>query len=470
MTPLRTSSSRDPRDGAGGASAAGGAITADTPDDRAADRFDVPFAVPLVHRLRFTGDALGADADQLLEVLEASGEVVPKVQVWCDAAVAAGLPGLEDRLNELLTDWKAAGRAEPAGVFTVVGGEACKNDRAHVERVLAAINDADLDRRSYILVLGGGAVLDAVGYAAAIAHRGVRLVRLPTTTLAQGDSGVGVKNAVNLFGKKNWRGTFATPWAVVNDARLLETLPDRDFRGGFSECVKVSLLKSGDDFADLCRLADDIKRRDFDAYWPVLKASCLWHLKHITAGGDPFEALEARPLDFGHWSAHKLEPMSGYKVRHGEAVGMGVALDVVYSGIVHGLDGADVDRVLTCLVDLGLPLAHPLMNDSEVLMEGLEEFRQHLGGRLTVTMLAGVGEPIDVHEVDDAAMRRAIADLGREARERRAMWEDFFADLDKPVPGSPAKAPKAEVRPDLGFGRARGARQSAALPAAAVSR
>ncbi|MEM9703090.1 MAG: 3-dehydroquinate synthase, partial [Planctomycetota bacterium] len=359
----------------------------------------------------------------------------PKVQFWVDQSVAAGAPELLERLGELLETWRTAGAAEPTGVFTMTGGEACKNDPKHVNRVLAAINDADLDRRSYLFVLGGGAVLDAVGYAAAVAHRGVRLIRLPTTTLAQGDSGVGVKNAVNLFGKKNWRGTFATPWAVVNDARLLETLPDRDFRGGFSECVKVSLLKSEDDFADLCRLAQSVRERDFDSYWPILKASCLRHLRHITAGGDPFEALEARPLDFGHWSAHKLEPMSDYSVRHGEAVGIGVALDVLYSAAVHGLPAADADRALDCLAGLGLPLSHPLLADTAVLMDGLEEFRQHLGGRLTVTMLERVGAPLNVHEVDPAAMKQAIKRLCREAKARRAEWPDFFADLGLRTPG-----------------------------------
>ena len=411
------------------------------PAGRDAERFDVPFAVPFTHRLRFTRDALGADADRLTDLLE-GGEVVPKVQVWVDSAVADGVPDLEERLHELLADWAAAGRAEPAGVFTLAGGEACKNDPRHVGRVLAAINAADLDRRSYVLVLGGGAVLDAVGYAAAVAHRGVRLIRLPSTTLAQGDSGVGVKNAVNQFGKKNWRGSFAVPWAVVNDARLLETLPDRDFRGGFSECVKVSLLKSEADFAALCRLAGRIKRREFAAYWPTLKASCLWHLKHITAGGDPFEALEARPLDFGHWSAHRLEPLSGYAVRHGEAVGIGVALDVIHSELVHGLPAGDADRVLDCLAGLGLPLSHPLLADADELLRGLEEFRQHLGGRLTVTMLAGVGAPRDVHAVDPAAMRQAIRTLSREAQARRATWEDFFQDLGRPLP-RPARKPEA---------------------------
>ncbi len=447
------------------------------PEAHAADRFDVSFAVPQVHRLRFTRDVLGADADCFDELLEAGGggedggedAVVPKVQVWADAAVLGGVPGLADRLDELLHDWRAAGRAMPAGVFSLVGGEACKNDPRHVERVLAAINDADLDRRSYLIVVGGGAVLDAVGYAAAVAHRGVRLIRLPTTTLAQGDSGVGVKNAVNLFGKKNWRGTFATPWAVVNDAALLETLPDRDFRGGFSECVKVALLKSETDFADLCRRAEAIRGREFDAYWPVLKTSCLHHLRHITAGGDPFEALEARPLDFGHWSAHKLEPLSGYSVRHGEAVGIGVALDVLYSAAVHGLPDADADRVLTCLTDLGLPLSHPLLRDADVLMDGLEEFRQHLGGRLTVTMLAAVGDPRDVHEVDPGAMKQAIGSLSRAARRRRATWQDYFADLGQSPPASaPPRASRPSALRSETTAPARRASQAAASAAATV--
>ncbi|QDT14948.1 3-dehydroquinate synthase [Alienimonas californiensis] len=432
-----------PPAGTGPAPAAGSSVGA---GDRTGDRFDVPFTVPLTHRLRFTRDALGADANVLAALLE-SGEgedrVTPKVQVWADGALANGVPGLTGRLNELLADWAAAGLAEPAGTFRIVGGEACKNDPRHVERVLTAINDADLDRRSYVLVLGGGAVLDAVGYAAAIAHRGVRLIRLPTTTLAQGDSGVGVKNAVNLFQKKNWQGTFAAPWAVVNDARLLETLPDRDFRGGFSECVKVSLLKSAEDFADLCERAEAIKNREFDAYWPALKTSCLWHLNHITAGGDPFEAREARPLDFGHWSAHRLEPLSGYAVRHGEAVGLGVALDVLYSAAVHGLPAADADRVLDCLAALGLPLWHPLLGEPDRLMRGLEEFRQHLGGRLTITLLGGVGAPVNVHAIDDAAMRQALRSLSRAASKRGATWEEFFRDLALRVPHpSHAEAPR----------------------------
>ncbi len=358
------------------------------------------------HRLRFTDDVLGADQDVLLELLEPGGDRPAKVQVWIDEYVLAARPGLGRDIAAVLAS--RPDRVTAAGVYTAPGGEAVKNDWAHVERFLAAINAHDLDRRSYVVVVGGGAVLDAVGFAAATAHRGVRLVRLPTTTLSQADSGVGVKNAVNRYGKKNWLGAFASPWAVVNDSALLATLPDRDFACGFSEAVKVTLLKSAAGFARLERDADRIRRRDPAAYLPVVRESAELHRTHIMRGGDPFEALEARPLDYGHWSAHRLEGVTNFQVRHGEAVGIGVAVDTVYSSLACGLPAADAARVLHVLRALGLPLDHPQMHDTDALFAGLEEFRQHLGGRLTLTMLRGVGDPIEVHEVDRVAMTEAI--------------------------------------------------------------
>ncbi len=289
----------------------------------------VPFAPSFVHRLHFTSDVLGADQDVLARVLEPSGDRPAKVQFWVDEHVARARPDLKQRLRSFA---KAhADRIERAGNVQVApGGEAVKNDIHVLERMLKVFHAAGLDRRSYVVVVGGGAVLDAVGFAAAIAHRGIRLVRLPSTTLGQADSGVGVKNGVNLFGKKNWLGSFAVPWAVINDAKLLETLPDRDFICGFSEAAKVSLLKDPAMFDQLCRTAGAIRRREPSASLPMIAASAEAHRRHITQNGDPFESLEARPLDFGHWSAHKLEAMTDFRLRHGEAVAIGVALDTIY--------------------------------------------------------------------------------------------------------------------------------------------
>jgi 3-dehydroquinate synthase len=372
---------------------------------------EVAFAPSFVHRLHFTRDLLGDDQGVLADVLEPSEGRVARVQFWVDEHVAEAQPGLKRKLREFAEAHR--GRVELAGNVQVApGGEAVKNDIHVLERMLKVFHAAGLDRRSYVVVAGGGAVLDAVGFAAAIAHRGLRLVRLPTTTLGQADSGVGVKNAVNLFGKKNWLGTFAVPWAVINDAALLATLPDRDFVSGFSEAVKVSLLKDPAMFDGLCRSAVAIRGRSLSEALPVIRASAEWHRRHITLGGDPFESREARPLDFGHWSAHKLESMTDFRLRHGEAVAIGVAIDTVYSSLALGLPPEDAERVLRCLSDLGFALGDPSLRDTAALFDGLEEFRQHLGGRLTLTMLRGVGDPVDVHEIDVPLMREAIRRLG----------------------------------------------------------
>jgi 3-dehydroquinate synthase len=368
---------------------------------------DVPFQVSFVHRLRFTEDILGKDSSELLQLLESSERQRPRVQFWVDECVLDANPDLRQRIQTFLARNRDA-VTSTGNVQVVPGGEIVKNDIHIIERMLKCFNHADLDRRSYVVVIGGGAVLDAVGFAAAIAHRGIRLIRIPTTTLAQADSGIGVKNSINLFSKKNWVGTFAVPWAVINDRSLIASLSDRDFRCGFSEAVKVSLLKDADFFQQIHASADAIYRREA-ASWPVIAESARWHLKHITRGGDPFEMLEARPLDYGHWSAHKLETMTDFELRHGEAVAIGVAVDTVYSSLVHGLDSQHAEQVLDCLERLGLLIQHSALKRTEELFCGLEEFRQHLGGRLTLTMLRDIGDPIDVHEVDRQKMQEAIA-------------------------------------------------------------
>lgn len=391
--------------------------------------YDVDFSVPFRHRVRFTSELSGRDFETLTNLLiEDAPSIPPKVLLIVDHGLAVNQP--VRKLNERLENCEVLslldGRAfdiapvdgqkneahEPSPAFFVKGGEICKNDSDDVEQILAWVNRFDLDRRSYVIAIGGGALLDCVGYAAATAHRGIRLIRIPTTTLAQADSGVGVKNAINYFNKKNWLGTFAVPWAVVNDASLLETLSDRDFVCGFSEAIKVSLLKSAEDFDFLCQSVDRIRDREIESSFKAIQSSCRLHLEHITRGGDPFETLEARPLDFGHWSAHKLESLTEFELRHGEAVAIGVLLDCIYSAKVHGLPEEVVDKVANFFNVLGLPLWHEALTHRSIL-DGLEEFRQHLGGRLTVTMIEKIGKPIDVHEIDRQQMRSAIDRLSR---------------------------------------------------------
>jgi 3-dehydroquinate synthase len=296
------------------------------------------------------------------------------------------------------------------------GGEPVKADETWVRETWRRIDEAHLDRHSYVLAIGGGAFLDAVGFAAATAHRGVRLVRFPTTTLAQDDSGVGVKCAINAFGKKNWIGAFAVPFAVINDFRFLDSLDEETKRAGLIEAVKVALVKDAEFFhwieANLAPLA---------ALEPAVLEVCveksaLLHARHIASGGDPFESGSSRPLDFGHWAAHKLEALTGYQLSHAPAVAIGLALDTLYSVRAGLAPAALVERVFPILSGLRLATYHPALdwldeNGRCRVLDGLDEFREHLGGELTVLMLRGIGQGVDVHHIDAEIVGACIDEL-----------------------------------------------------------
>jgi 3-dehydroquinate synthase len=369
---------------------------------------DQPLSIGVMHRLRFTSDAFNPANRTLRDVFAAGGEREPRRTIaLIDSGVGKATPDLAERISAYADAHADAMRlVHPPEV--VPGGEAAKNSLNLFHHVLDLTHEHHLCRRSVVLAIGGGAMLDAVGFAAATAHRGVRLVRMPTTTLAQDDAGVGVKNGVNYFGKKNFLGAFAAPWAVVNDDRFLQTLADRDYRAGFSECVKVALVKDPAFFDRIEAAALEIAERRPEAANPVIAHSAILHLNHIARGGDPFELSEARPLDFGHWSAHRLEALTNFELRHGEAVAIGIMLDATYSHLVGWLDRASLNRIERCLRALGFELSHPALRDPEPLLNGLEEFREHLGGRLTIALLRGIGMMQDVHEIDRTLMERSI--------------------------------------------------------------
>lgn len=333
-----------------------------------------------------------------------------------DAGVAEAHPDLCAAIGRYCA-LHADAPALAAAPLLIPGGEPVKNDPAHVAALQQAIHDARLCRHSFVVAVGGGAVLDAVGYAAATAHRGVRHVRVPTTVLSQNDSGVGVKNGINAFGKKNYLGTFATPWAVINDFAFLTTLDDRDWRSGISEAVKVALIKDSAFFDQIERDAEALAARSPEPMHRLIHRCARLHVEHIGQGGDPFEMGSSRPLDFGHWSAHKLEALTGYRLRHGEAVAIGIALDCAYAMLVGLLPAAAFERVAGLLDTLGFATYVPEMATGGGLPAGLTEFQEHLGGRLTLLMLRGIGQVVEVHDVDLGAMDRAAALLrSRSAR------------------------------------------------------
>lgn len=347
----------------------------------------------------------------------------PKVLVVLDEALARAQTGLATKIgNYFAAHGESLQLVCPP--FVIEGGERTKNSYFHVSEIQSHIDRYHIDRHSYVVAIGGGALLDMVGLAAATAHRGVRHVRLPSTTLSQCDSGVGVKNGINAFGKKNFIGTFAPPFAVINDFQLLASLTPRDKRAGYVEAVKVALIRDAEFFAELESVADKLRAFDPVAMQRLIFRSAELHLNHIATSGDPFEFGSARPLDFGHWSAHKLEQLSEFKIRHGEAVAVGIALDTIYSRMTGFLPAGDAERVLRLLEALGFELfANELLHvDSEnslMVVSGLEEFREHLGGQLAITLLRGIGQGFEVNEMDLAKVVEAIYEL-RERHARRA--------------------------------------------------
>jgi 3-dehydroquinate synthase len=294
------------------------------------DTFSFPITLTYEHRLIFTRDVFAPENLTLAQVLtpREPGEKVRALVFW-DGGLEHAFPGFAAKI----TRWFAArGAAVSLAAEPVVleGGERVKNDFSQLERIWRAIEAAGLCRHSYVIAVGGGAVLDLVGFGAATAHRGIPLVRLPTTSLSQGDGGVGVKNGVNFFGKKNWLGAFGVPHAIVNDLAVLHGLPVRDRRAGLIEAVKVALIRDAKFYEFIAARVPALAKFEPEAYEAVIRESARQHMEHIATAGDPFERGSARPLDFGHWAAHKLEQLSEFRVSHGEAVAVGMAIDVIY--------------------------------------------------------------------------------------------------------------------------------------------
>ncbi len=342
--------------------------------------------------------------------------------VFLDAGLASARPDLPDMVRAY---FEIAGHevelVKPPHV--VPGGEAIKNDYRLTMEIVDTILEYRLCRHSYVLAVGGGAVLDAVGFAASIVHRGLRMVRVPTTTLAQNDAGVGVKNGMNLHGGKNTIGTFHPPFAVLNDFALLETLPDIHWIGGVSEAFKVAMIRDPAFFRELCADARLFRERNALALERMIVRCAEHHLEHIRAHGDPFELGRARPLDFGHWSAHKLEAMSNYRITHGEAVAAGLAIDSRYAVAQGWLDTSDGEALTRALCDSGFVLWQPEMerrhgDGTLELLSGLDDFQEHLGGALCVTYPNGLGLKQEVHEIDRTKMEAAILALNPECRTR----------------------------------------------------
>ncbi|NSX07034.1 3-dehydroquinate synthase [Pseudomonas lini] len=373
-------------------------------------RFEVSYDYPVV----FTDHLFELSNPCLHRQLTAQHIGPVTVLVFADENLLRSAPQLLEQIDAYFgahaTDLhlQAAPIAVPAGELS--------KDSDVLQQLYSDMLQHGLDRHCYVLALGGGAVLDAVGYACATFHRGIRLIRIPSTVLAQNDAGIGVKNGINAFGQKNLLGAFYPATAVINDFQLLTSLTRRDQIAGLAEAVKVALIKDQAFFQWMEQQADALAHFDHPASRYAIRRCAELHLAHITGAGDPFERGNGRPLDYGHWAAHKLENLSHHRLRHGEAVAVGMALDGLYANALGLLSDADTERVLSLLLKLGFSLCPPELTQKDaqgrsLVLLGLEEFRQHLGGQLSIPMLSRIGESVDLHEIDAARMEQALQRL-----------------------------------------------------------
>ena len=367
------------------------------------------FSVNFQYDVHYTRSLFDRKNTILPELLKANS----RIAVVLDSGVDEAFPLLNEQITSSLKAW---GFTQDAKTLILQGGEQIKNDLSLINDISDLVVEGAICRHSYILIIGGGAVLDAAGFAAAIAHRGIRQIRIPTTVLSQDDSGVGVKNGINYDGYKNFLGTFAPPYAVINDFDFLRGLKRRDILSGVAEAYKVALIKDLGFYQYLETNAEQISQSNFDVIEEIIKRCAQLHLDHIGGAGDPFEQGSSRPLDFGHWSAHKLESLSKNTVRHGEAVAIGMALDVLHSEQFGFISAATADQIINTLSKSGFTLWHDDLEARDLsgeleIVKGLREFQEHLGGELTLAMLTDLGSMCEVHELPEAYIKKALAIL-----------------------------------------------------------
>src|SRR5690606_21991178 len=204
------------------------------------------------------------------------------------------------------------------------------------------------------------------------------------------------------------------------DYEFLQTLDERSWVAGVSEAIKVALIKDLGFYEWIENNASKIKQRNSVEMEDLIFRCADKHLEHIR-NGDPFELGSSRPLDFGHWSAHKLEQMTHFELLHGEAVAIGLALDVLYSAYIGNISEQQAQTVIDLFLELGLPIYHPVLDNEDtrvILLAGLLDFQEHLGGKLTVVLLNALGQGKDYHQMDHALIRKAIDFLQAYAQQK----------------------------------------------------
>jgi 3-dehydroquinate synthase len=305
---------------------------------------------------------------------------------------------------------RIGGRLSPEDEpILIPDGERFKNLQT-VGRIYDALVRAEADRGAVLVAVGGGVVGDTAGFAAATYLRGIALVHVPTTLLAQVDSSIGGKVGVNHTLGKNLIGAFHQPVLVAVDPSLLDTLPRREFRAGLYEVVKYGMIAERPLFDRVARDLTALFARDPIALEPVIAACC--RIKATVVGSDEREAGLRRILNFGHTTAHALEAITKYRrFRHGEAVAYGMLAASEVAVARNVLPAADRDALARLIVQMG-PL--PPVGDltTAQVVAAMRRDKKILNGRLKFVITPRIGEAAVIDDVEEKELGRALKRIG----------------------------------------------------------
>jgi 3-dehydroquinate synthase len=304
----------------------------------------------------------------------------------------------------------AVQRALPGAVAILVPDGERHKTLPTVTRIYDALIRADADRHSVVVAMGGGVIGDMAGFAAATFLRGLPLVQLPTTLLAQVDASVGGKVGVNLAAGKNLVGAFYPPGIVVADCSFLATLPRREYRAGLYEVIKYGFACSSDLFARLQRLAAQLTDGSPEVIGPIIADCCA--IKAAIVSADERESGLRRVLNFGHTAGHAIETVTGYRrFRHGEAVGWGM-LAAAELAVARGLLAADAQAALRALIMQLGPL--PQVADLAVsdLLSSIRRDKKVADGRLHFVLPTAVGATTIAGDVSVGELTAALKKIG----------------------------------------------------------
>ncbi len=311
--------------------------------------------------------------------------------------VVRGLCG--DKLSESLS-----GAGFQVTVLAVPDGEQYKSlDSAG--RLYAELTDAYAERSTPILALGGGVIGDLAGFVAATYLRGVPLVQLPTTLLAQVDSSIGGKVAVNHGQLKNKIGAFYQPRLVISDTTVLKTLSEDEFANGLAEVVKSAVIRDGDFFSFLESNLEKIKQRDEDVLEEVVFRTA--GIKADVVAGDELDLGLRNILNFGHTIGHAIETNTGFGIAHGQAVSAGMVAAARIAGELGILGGGELARLTGLLEAIGLPVAIKGL-DSDKIIEAMKHDKKIVAGKIRFVLPRAIGDVFVTEEVSLPLVEKAL--------------------------------------------------------------